>query len=124
MKILFLDDDEARHEMFGELIHGRHEIKKVYTADECIKQLKIGKWDMLFLDHDLGGKVFVESGTGTGYEVACYLEEFPKEQVDRTYIHSFNPTGAHKMGQAIPKAIIKPINIVYSEIEEILRGEK
>ena len=122
MNILFLDDDENRHWEINRLNRGRHDIHKVYTAKECIEALQEGEWDMLFLDHDLGGEVYVDSANGTGYEVAEFLEANNEYQPPKMYIHSFNPVGAKNMHNCIPEAIVKPISLVYKQFEEIIRG--
>ena len=48
-------------------------------ADDTISALALMKdkpWDLIFLDHDLGGQVFVSSSHhNTGYTVAKYIEE-------------------------------------------------
>ena len=121
MRILFLDDDQIRHDKFRELINNRHEIHAVYTAKECIDCLKLRpKYDMIFLDHDLGGRQFVESGYETGYQVAQWLQQHPALQAPTMIIHSFNPIGAKQMNACIPKAIRFPINMVYTDIEGVL----
>ncbi len=99
-KILILEDDHERHEAFR-LKFKDEDVLIVETAKEAIAHLKLEDFDILFLDHDLGGKVYVESGPGTGYEVACFLEENKGLKPKQIIIHSLNPVGAKKMNQAI-----------------------
>jgi len=122
MNILFLDDDQTRHNYIKKLVPIEHYVCHVYTASECIEMLETKNWDMVFLDHDLGGQVFVDSGEGTGYQVAEWLEQNPERQPAKMFIHSFNPVGARNMHNCIPKAIIKPISIVYQEFGEIINS--
>jgi hypothetical protein len=100
MKILILEDDPSRVGKFKMRLIG-HEVFFTDDTKVCIEKLKTEKWDALFLDHDLGGKVYVESGIGTGYEVACFLEEFPEYRPETVLIHSLNGVGAKKMLQAL-----------------------
>jgi len=103
MNILILEDDTDRHTAFKQRLIGTN-IVIVETAEECIQLLDTDLWDMLCLDHDLGGQVFVPSGPGTGYEVACWLEEHPDVMPTEVILHSLNPAGRQKMKQALPNA--------------------
>jgi hypothetical protein len=72
----------------------------VRTARDCIAVLETGGVTELSLDHDLGP---VEAGTG--YEVACWLEEHPKlaPPAWRCECHSANPIGRSKIYAALRK---------------------
>ena len=102
-RILILEDDHERHESFLKRLDGI-EIVITEKADECIRPLANEDWTALFLDHDLGGEQMVASGPGTGYEVACWLEEHKDRQPPIIFIHSLNNQGAPKMQAALPKA--------------------
>jgi pimeloyl-ACP methyl ester carboxylesterase len=75
--------------------------RQVKTSAEAIALLEEGTVTAISLDHDLG-----ESG-GTGYEVACWIEEAAYEgrlaPIEVT-IHSANPVGRVRMEQAIARA--------------------
>jgi len=105
-RILILEDNPKRHKLFREKF-GLH-IVIVETTTEAIKLLLEKKWDTLFLDHDLGGQEMVPSGPGTGYEVACWLEEHPSYMPKQVIVHSFNPDGRKRMLAALPDAIDAP----------------
>ena len=107
MRILILDDNENRHKEFNKRLIG-HVVKNVYTVEETIKYLEEEKWDFVFLDHDLGGKINEPSGPSTGYEVARWLQNNPNRQPDQIVIHSYNPTGARNMKSLLPNALIFP----------------
>jgi len=107
MNVLVLEDDARRHLAFTRKLIGTN-LQIVETAAEAIGLLEERDWDYLFLDHDLGGQQMVESGPGTGYEVAVWLEEHEDRQPPNIVIHSFNPDGAKKMHDALPKAIVAP----------------
>ena len=104
MKILILDDDLDRHANFKKRLIG-HEVTHVETSQACIDKLKDnGPWDYCFLDHDLGGEVFVKSGKNTGYEVAEWLRDNQNKMPGNVIVHSLNPAGALNMISAIPNA--------------------
>lgn len=105
MRVLILEDDPDRHRAFRKRL-GEPTI--VTTAPECIKLLEAEEWDELYLDHDLGGEVYVPSGPGTGYEVACWLEANPARHPRRIVLHSLNPVGRARMKSALPNAYDRP----------------
>lgn len=74
MRILILEDDTERHKKFRENLIG-HKIVIVTQSNQAIKLLQAEKFEVLFLDHDLGDQIYVESGLGTGYEVAKWISE-------------------------------------------------
>lgn len=107
MDILVLEDDPIRQKIFSEKLIGSSFVI-VSTAKEAIKKLAEKNWDYAFLDHDLGGEIYVESGEGTGYEVAEWLAAHPEHHPRFVIIHSFNPAGAQKMQDVLPKATLAP----------------
>ncbi len=107
LSVLILEDDENRQARFKQTLAGC-KISIVETATDAILQLTLNDWDYLFLDHDLGGQQMVESGPGTGYEVAKWLEENPDHKPANIVIHSFNPVGARKMHRALPGSLLHP----------------
>jgi CheY-like chemotaxis protein len=104
VKILVLEDNAQRTKIFNRSLIG-HEVVVTEFAEEAIKYLNESEWDVLFLDHDLGGKVFVKTVENTGYQVACWLEENPSRKPKTIFLHSLNPDGRKRMKQAIPDAI-------------------
>jgi len=100
MRILFLDDDRIRHLKFKSLLRGfKHTIDYVYDAKSCIELLNSNTYDMVFLDHDLGGEIYVTKTENTGYEVALYIanELYGTNIPDIIIIHSYNPAGVERM---------------------------
>lgn len=104
MKVLILEDDLGRIKSFKKELIGHH-VFFTDRADKAIEQLKKSKWDVLFLDHDLGGEVFVTKVENTGYEVAIWLKKHPKKKPATIFIHSLNPNGRKRMKDEIPEAI-------------------
>jgi len=54
----------------------------------------------------LGGKVYVPSGPGTGYEVAQFLLFEHENNTPQIIVHSFNPTGAQNMQELLSKKFL------------------
>lgn len=99
-----MDDDPERLKIFQRNLIGTSQ-SLVTTSKDCIDKLEQeGPWDIIFLDHDLGGKVFVESGEDTGWEVAKWISDNPEHEPKRIIIHSFNSAGATNMKRLLPKA--------------------
>ena len=106
MNVLILEDDPLNTRMpkFRRNLIG-HTIYHAKTPRDAISFLRSKTIDALFLDHDLGGTGQPEeSGPGTGYEVACWLEEHPQFKPNQIVLHSLNPTGRARMKQALPEA--------------------
>jgi hypothetical protein len=95
VKIFVLEDDANRVMRLEQELIG-HEVtfaKSVATAREAWGK---GGFDLALLDHDLGGKTFVDSKEeDTGYR---FLEEKVGEMGDTVVVlHSLNPAGAMNM---------------------------
>jgi len=102
VRIFILDDDPKRQQAFSDYYINRYPsctLYQSYTADEAIDLLLTQEpFDVVQLDHDLGGKVFQPSGTGTGYEVAnAFAEAWGAKKHGRVIVHSFNGHGALQM---------------------------
>ena len=103
MNILILEDNKERIAYFSNL-RSEHSVTITEFAHEAIRLLKENKWDILMLDHDLGGQEMVPSGPGTGYEVADFLSKNEHLKPERIIIHSFNGPGSQNMKAALPEA--------------------
>jgi CheY-like chemotaxis protein len=113
MRILVLEDDPERHKYFRQLAI-ENDLTIVETSSECIILLYNHTYDCLFLDHDLGGQVYVNSDLpNTGYEVAKWLEGHPERKPKNIIIHSLNGVGAQRMNQALPEALYIPFAWLY-----------
>ena len=115
MKIFILEDDPARIAGFESALgalssEGKHEvtIRRWLSGPDgaFAAYLKNGPFDLLLLDHDLGGAVMVDSyEEETGSEFVRWLcrEGEPQYIGDlatppNIIIHSWNPDGARVMG--------------------------
>lgn len=112
MKIFFLDDNINRHTKFHEWIETKCEqpdIISASSANEATGILEKDKeFDVIFLDHDLGGKIFVSSkDPNTGYAVAEYIKK-NDVKYKQCFIHSQNPVGAKNMKNVLEDAMLIP----------------
>lgn len=90
-RLLFLDDDPRRAELFL-MDHPR--AVWVTNVPDCLARLT-ELWEEVHLDHDLGGKIFVDSSdTDCGMEVIRWLcKEQPAHlKTTRFYVHTHNAT--------------------------------
>ena len=98
MRILILEDDPQRVCRFRELFKALEvELRHVATAADAIALLHSDRFDAVFLDHDLGGRVYVDSDEpNTGFQVAKALPE-TLNRSSFVVVHSWNPGGTEKM---------------------------
>ena len=98
MRILFLDDDPTRAQLF---LRDNPDVLWVKTAEDCIAALDKA-WDIVYLDHDLG-----DDGMGqaeyTGMHVVRWVED-NKPDVERFHVHSWNIPAAAMMVQRLRDA--------------------
>jgi CheY-like chemotaxis protein len=107
MRILILEDSPERQRKMRQRLIG-HVVEIAETAQAAIDRLRDERWDVLCLDHDLGGQQMVESGPGTGYEVAKWLEGNKDRIPERIVLHSYNEPGRANMLACLPGAVEMP----------------
>jgi len=56
MKIFVLDDSPLRLAAFRRHFEREHDVQTAQTAKAAIELLSLQDFDLIFLDHDLGGK--------------------------------------------------------------------
>src|SRR4051794_20147495 len=99
MKILFLDDDQYRHEVFLRRA-ADHAVTSVYDADAAIERLNLCSFDVVYLDHDLGGESsqnrldLPKDGRHIARWIAAHASLFPSTIF---VIHSLNFEGSQGM---------------------------
>ena len=104
-RILFLDDDKARHEHFDKLAKGA-DVMHVWTAWDCIDVLRDNpKFDAVFLDHDLADFNTHGDDPGDGMDVAKFINlALSHDKIpDMIIIHSWNVPGAIAMEKEIKR---------------------
>jgi CheY-like chemotaxis protein len=79
----------------------------VEYVPDCIREIENSEpFDIIFLDHDLGGKIYVPSGPCTGYEVAQWLKGHPEKMPGKVILHTCNENGAAYMMEELPEALL------------------
>ena len=116
MRVLFLDDDPNRQRMAFRYFAG-HELSQAETAEQAIKMLdKYSPYDLVHLDHDLGGKTFVPSDEVSGYQVAKHIAQMSGDRLPkRVVVHSYNFAGAKNMMEALEGIVpvsYEPFNLI------------
>jgi len=100
MRIFILEDDANRIGWFTEEF-GDEELVFCNHATPALDILAVVKFDVAFLDHDLGGRTYVPSSDpNTGYRVAQGLAVSINRHIP-VIIHSFNPDGAKNIRFAL-----------------------
>lgn len=124
MKIFILEDNPDRIYTFMNT-YKLDEVTISNNAHEAIKILKNSKFDLIFLDHDLGGQYNVSSlQQNTGAQVVPAIKE---QNLDTPIIiHSFNSRGAQNMNFILEQighcgqVLIKPFsNAMFNLIENV-----
>jgi hypothetical protein len=73
------------------------------------------KLDFIFLDHDLGNRVFVNStDINCGVRIAEFIRD--NEIQGQVYFHTQNPVGAMNMKAVIPEGVICPFPVLIKSI--------
>ena len=97
MKVFVLEDDPNRVEWMKKNFSSKLEWDLTDQADEAVAILKKEKYDLILLDHDLGGEQMVDRSVyNTGYTVANKSHE-TKNKDTIVIVHSYNPAGAKNM---------------------------
>ena len=100
-KVLFLDDVSTRIRNFSRKYPFADIVK---TADKCIEAIKSKRYDIVQLDHDLGGEAWVDSSRAdTGMEVVRFIEEH-KPDIGKIIVHSWNTSAGPVMVDRLIRA--------------------
>lgn len=75
--------------------------KTCKTYSEGIEALKSERWDIVYLDHDLG--FYLDGDERTGYDILCWLEQHPEYLPKEIIIVTMNPSGKERMELALKK---------------------
>jgi hypothetical protein len=91
---------------------------------DAINYLNNETWDLLLLDHDLGGEQMVDhSNKNTGSEVARWLNENPAKKPQAIILHSFNPVGRLNMKKLLPESFVATGGIWNTLTTEMIEEE-
>jgi hypothetical protein len=118
--VFILEDDLNRQEQFRKKLSDPTIniviVDNVKSAkEEFVKQ---NTWDYIFLDHDLGGQVLVEStDENTGYQFAKWLAERKISPKTHIFCHSLNPAGSENILGVLPQTIPFPFPMLISVLK-------
>lgn len=126
-RVFILEDDPLRISRFCAAGIGLH--ITVATSMDQATMLWLPPYDIVLLDHDLGGRVMIsEEDPNTGSAFCRWLPPFSKSHVremlsmpfsesrvpSRVVIHSYNPEGAKNMGALLEErgvsAVLHPMD--------------
>jgi len=121
MRLLMLEDDPERVKHFYEMFEDQC-LVIVNSADDAISFVTTSKFDAIFLDHDLGGKTYVDSDNkNTGYQVAKVIPQSINSTTP-IIIHSWNGVGAKRMQNALKDQDAQVVHILFGNFDKsILR---
>jgi len=125
-KMLFLDDSTKRIESARRQYAGKYDLTVVTTAKECLRYLCRQQWDVVSLDHDLGGIDFQDPDDNTsGMEVVRYISKtgwpINEYKVPVVWIHSSNLFAANKM---ISLLLVGGVHAYFRRFEYDIEPEK
>jgi hypothetical protein len=111
---LILEDSFARIDTFRRKLEKDYDLYFFDNVKDSIEALQImGPFNIVFLDHDLDDKIYVNSNeANTGYQLAKYISE-NNLKFDQIIIHSMNPVGSDNMKRLLPEAIIAPFPTLF-----------
>ena len=102
-RILILEDDPYRIKKFLNAIPNAIIVSTAATAIDLLQSIRPFRY--VFLDHDLGGDVYVdEADKNTGSEVVRCLCTLNPTIIDKIFIHSLNIAAAKNMATALRQA--------------------
>lgn len=100
MKIFVLEDNQERMAYFAKTFI-EHELVLTNSVEQARKILENEKFNLLMLDHDLSGQVFVASeDRNTGHYLCKHMNETKNSDVS-IIIHSWNQDGAKNMMETL-----------------------
>ena len=116
MKVLLLEDDSTRVVQFRNRLNSEgvpYELVHVDRASDAIVAMLEQRFDLILLDHDLGGRTYVnftDEQEDCGIRVAEWLSIRPERvnQQGPIIVHSLNGPAAMQMVELISEATWAP----------------
>jgi len=124
MNIFVLDDDFENRIAWFQSAYKDHNLVYALDAVTALDILSKRKFDLIFLDHDLGGDFLQDSNDlNTGYQVAKGLLQTINAETN-VIVHSWNPAGAKRMlnilqGRARGRALCYPFGRFSADIWQV-----
>ena len=125
--VFVLEDDQMRIDWFNEKFWDVPFLFITKDTEEAIPILRLIKFDLIFLDHDLEETSIYDEDHAeydathgkNGLRVAAELNFTINQETD-CIIHSMNPTGASEMLKAHPFNVSAiPYHLLYKNVEFI-----
>lgn len=115
MNIFILEDDSIRMGLFREALKD-HNIDHASNVQDGKRLLTANEYDLILLDHDLGGEQMVHSSDeNTGYQLAKFIRD---DNISaRVITHTYNPAGAKNILAVLPRAAYIPFAILIDKLE-------
>lgn len=115
-RLLFLDDDQDRHDEFRRVVRDDIDVTYVYSVAQAKAAIDGDRFDEMWFDHDLAdygpSDMYGYCEEYTGQHVARYVASLPPEKMPSAVrIHSWSPDGARAMartlgGVGVPTAML------------------
>jgi len=102
-KIFILEDDPERIKWFVDNFSD-WDLTITNSAQAAISVLEWVKFDVFFLDHDLGRKAYQPSDENSGMEVVIHALKFSSFTNKIVIVHSWNTVAAKSMVEKIKEA--------------------
>lgn len=99
MRVFILEDDEDRIRRFHQAFIG-HDVTLAKDTERALKLFE-PPYDWVLLDHDLGGRQWVDSDEEDCGAAFCRRVPVDGLQGARVVVHSFNRDGAIRMIQTL-----------------------
>jgi CheY-like chemotaxis protein len=117
-KIFILEDNHERIEWFKDMFKG-NELDITKNAKKAIKQMSKNRYDIIFLDHDLGE----EDLALTGREVARQMKKRKIARDTPVVLHSKNPHNRRKMLRHLLEYKKDIVRTIYSDLRKYTLAE-
>ena len=96
MKIFILEDNDERIKLFNRWF-SKHTLVFSKEVNDAFKKIQFDKFDLIFLDHDLDNRHYVDSNEeNTGYQLAKMIHETVNKHT-KVIVHSLNIVGVRNM---------------------------
>ena len=120
MKILILEDDPQRMAWFVDTMGKNHSLYIASSVEKAKEYFLVEKpFDVIFMDHDLDGRVYVDSlEPNTGWQFARFLSK-QKIGITLVFCHSQYKKGADNIKAMLPCTILLPFYLLIF-LKEIL----
>ena len=116
MNIFILEDDPLRIKTFKRALID-HNVDYATNVQDGKRLLTADEYDLILLDHDLGGEQMVNSSDeNTGYQLAKFIRD---DNISaRVIVHTYNPAGAKNILAVLPRAAYIPFSTLIEKLEQ------